>query len=132
MFEIMFTIVPIIIAVIWVFTIAMIFSPKLRAKFMGKQLKATKYMLDENKENLADMASTVGDITIDSTERIINENEEQLRNISTKKANISKEGIETTVRAIKKGLTEDVMFCKYCGQSIDSDSRFCKSCGKEQ
>ena len=106
MFEIMFIIVPIFVLVIWVFAIAMIFSPKLRAKFMGKQIKATKYMMDEN--------------------------EEDLRSIANKNADISKESIETTVRAIKRGITEDEVFCKYCGKSIDSDSKFCKNCGKEQ
>ena len=48
-------------------------------------------------------------------------------------ADATKDGIETTTRAIKKGFTEeDSIYCKYCGAKIDKDSKFCKSCGKEQ
>jgi len=50
----------------------------------------------------------------------------------TKSANIAKDAIETTVRAIKKGITEDEkMYCKHCGAFIDKDSKFCKECGKK-
>lgn len=89
------------------FVIALMISPKLRGKWMSKQVKATKYMVDESKEDIHD--------------------------ITTNMADASKEGVETTVRAIKKGITEDEdIFCKHCGAKIDSDSKFCKSCGKEQ
>ena len=104
--EILFTIVPILVAVVFILTFAMILSPKLRGKMMSNQIKATKYMLDENEENLKDMA--------------------------TKSANISKEGIEITTRAIKDGLTKESKYCKYCGEAIDEDSKYCKKCGKEQ
>ena len=63
---------------------------------------------------------------------IISSNEDDLKEISTKSANISKDGIEIKARAIKDGLTKEKKFCKYCGDSIDSDSKFCKNCGKEQ
>ena len=100
--EILFTIVPILVAVVFILTFAMILSPKLR----GIMMKATKYMLDENEENLKDMA--------------------------TKSANISKEGIEITTRAIKDGLTKESKYCKYCGEAIDEDSKYCKKCGERQ
>lgn len=105
--NVMFTVVPIIIGVIFIFVMLMIFSPKLRAKLMGTQIKATKYMIDENKDNLASIANTASDIAT---------------------PNITK-----TVRAIKAGLKfQEQMYCKYCGAFIDSDSNFCKSCGKKQ
>ena len=56
-----------------------------------------------------------------------------MRDITSNLADASKEGIKTTTRAIKEGLTEDeTVYCKHCGASIDSDSTFCKNCRKEQ
>lgn len=105
-FNIMFTIVPLLVFGGFIFTFALMFSPKLRAKFMGNQLKSTKYMLDEN--------------------------EEILRELNTKGANIQKDGITIKSRAVKQGFVGDSIYCKHCGVVIDSDSRFCKNCGKEQ
>ena len=49
----MIRIVPRLISIIFltvpIFVFVMIFRPKLRAKFMGYQLKNTKYMLDKMK-----------------------------------------------------------------------------------
>lgn len=87
---------------IWI----LMFSPKLRAKMMERQMKSMKYMMDENEEVLTD--------------------------ISKKSANISKEGIRIKANALKEGLTGNQVYCKYCGESIDEDSVFCKNCGKEQ
>lgn len=106
LFRLIFTIVPILVIGIFVFAFVMMFSPKLRAKFMAHQLKSQKYMLDEN--------------------------EDILKEINRKSANISKDGIETTAKAIKRGLSQDTIYCKHCGSSIDSDSRFCKNCGQRQ
>lgn len=77
-----------------------------RKKEMGKIIKDTKY--------------------------VISSHEDDLREISTKSANIYKDGIEITAKAIKNGFINEKQFCKHCGASIDSDSKFCKSCGKEQ
>lgn len=67
--------------------------------------KSTKYIQQENKQNLTDIANTTADI--------------------------SGEAITKTTRAIKKGL-RDTKFCKHCGAEIDADSKFCNSCGGEQ
>lgn len=106
MFEIMFVIVPVVAISIFVLTFALILSPKLRGKFMSNQIKATKYMMDESKNDI--------------------------RDISTSMANATKDGIRITTGAIKDGFTSNYIYCKYCGSSIDGDSRFCKNCGKEQ
>ena len=106
MFDAMMFIVPIISILIIILTFVMMFSTKARAKMMAKQIKATRYMMDEVKDDI--------------------------RSISTDMADATKGGIETSTRAIKKGLTEDIhIYCKHCGSAIDSDSRFCKSCGKK-
>lgn len=89
-----------------IFGIAMAFSPKLRGKMMSKQVKSMKYMMDESK----------GDI----------------KNISDDMAYATKDGIKTTVSAIKNGLQEESIYCKHCGTAIDSDSKYCNKCGKEQ
>ena len=107
MIQVMFIIVPILIALVFIFVIAQIVSPKFRGKIMNRQIKSIRYMVDESKDDI--------------------------ESISTDMANATKEGVETTTHAIKKGLTGlESIYCKYCGRKIDKDSRFCKNCGKEQ
>ena len=111
MFGVMFSIIPImaigLIIFVFILVFVLMFSPKARGKMMSKQIKATKYMVDETKDDIED--------------------------ISTNLANATKDGIETTTRAIRKGFTEEEgMYCKHCGGKIDKDSTFCKHCGKEQ
>ena len=93
-----------------IFVILSLFSPRVQGKMMKTTAKtgtiAEKEILDENEDIMS------------SNER--------------RKANIKKEGIEVTARAIKDGLTSNKIYCRYCGASIESDSRFCKNCGKEQ
>ena len=67
--------------------------------------KSAKYIQQQNKEDLSEIAST--------------------------QAEIMKDAVETTAGAVKEGLA-DTKFCKHCGAKIDEDSRFCKECGKEQ
>lgn len=106
MFDVVFYSILVIVVVIFIFTFVLMFSPKMRGKFMSKQIKAAKYMMDESKDDI--------------------------ENISTNMADASKTGIEITTRAIKKGFTEDEkIFCKHCGNKIDSESKFCKICGKD-
>ncbi len=103
----MFYIITTIAVVMVVFTIVLMFSSTLRGKMLSKQVKSMKYMMDESKDDL--------------------------ESISTDMANATKGGIETTTRAIKKGLTEEEdIYCKHCGSKIDHDSTFCKKCGKKQ
>ena len=111
MFEAMFVIVPILVAAGFVFVIAMMFSPKLRGKFMSKQVKAMKYMVDESKDDI--------------------------ESITTNMADATKTGIKTTTKAVAEGIKEgftgeETIYCKHCGATIDADSTFCKKCGKEQ
>ena len=81
------------------------FSPEIRKL----SIKTQKYQIEENKQDLTDIANTT--------------------------AEIHKDAVKTTASAIKDGLTEDTdpqMYCKHCGAQIDANSRFCKVCGKEQ
>lgn len=66
-----------------------------------------------------------------STKYIQEQNKEDLTSIASINADISSESVTKTTKAIKKGLTE-TMYCKHCGAEIDKDSKFCKDCGKEQ
>jgi len=156
-FDILFTVMLIFSLLIFVVVALMMFSPKLRSKFMKRQIKATKYMVEEsqddlidlaalgsniavkskkksmhaNKDDLIDLATLKSDISLKSKKNIMEENEEILEDIATKSASINQKGVEITARAIKKGLTEsEKMHCKHCGKSIDDDSEFCKHCGK--
>lgn len=106
-FKIFFIVVLILIILSFIFTIALIFSSKLKAKIIGKQVKVAKYVLDDN--------------------------EDILRDISDKSADIKANSYTTTARAIKKGLQnrEKGKYCKYCGYEIEEDSIYCKKCGKK-
>jgi len=129
MFDIMFVIVPILIFAGFVFTFALLLSPKLRGKLMSKQIDAANYMIKESKNSLSDLAGTAMDIK----KNILTENEDVWKEMYTKEAEIEKEGLKIKTSAIKEGLSGTKNnYCKHCGSLIDSDSRFCKSCGKKQ
>ena len=125
--EIMFVIIPVIAIGIMVFTFAMMFSPKLRGKMMAKQVQSLKHMVNATQDDMAELSGAM----VKTSKKIIDNNEEDLRHISKKSAEINAIGVETTARAIKRGLTEENIYCKYCGASIDSDSVFCNKCGKK-
>jgi len=105
LFNLIFTIVPIFILIVFVFTIVSIFSPKFRGKILSRNIKAMKYAMDESSDDL----KTINDI----------------------KANSEKDAITIKTKAFKKGFKDEV-YCKYCGYLIDSDSIYCKKCGKKQ
>ena len=46
-------------------------------------------------------------------------------------ANINKDAIYIKSKAIKDGLSSSKIYCKYCGNKIDSDSKYCNYCGKK-
>lgn len=75
------------------------------AKIQSAMIKQARYIQDQNKNTLSDMAST--------------------------QADINSEAITKVTKSIKEGF-EDHKYCKHCGAEIDADSRFCPYCGKEQ
>ena len=124
-----------IVIFMFVFVFINMFSSKSRAKMMSKQVKAMKHMVDYTKEDLQDLMTDLGEVSVNVQNNIINQNEDVLKNIANKTADISKEAIETTVGAVRNGWNADKVskqFCKYCGKKIDSDSRFCNYCGNKQ
>lgn len=130
--EILFYLIAILVVLIFVFTIALMISPKLRGKWMSNQIEATKHMMEYSKEDLKNILSTSKSIEVNAEKEMLDNNEEIMKDNITKKANINKEGIEITAKAIKKGLSNNKVYCKYCGKLIDSDSKYCKVCGREQ
>ena len=130
--EILFFIIPILVVLTFIFTIALMVSPKLRGKWMSKQIEATKHMMEYSKDDLKDILSTSKSVEVNAEKEILDNNEEIMKDNVTRKANINKEGIEITAKAIKEGLTNNKVYCKYCGKLIDSDSKYCKVCGRTQ
>lgn len=131
--EIMFIIVPIFIAIVFILIVAIIISPKLRGKLMSSQIRAVKNMTDYSKEDIEDLMTNLETISINSKNKTINQNEDILKNIADKEAEINKNSITSNARAFKDGISNnDTVFCKNCGSIIDDDSKFCKFCGKEQ
>lgn len=130
MFNAMFYIIPILGIAIFAFACIMMFSAKARGKLMSKQMKAMRYMMEESQEDLSTIVST----TNKAASHGIHESREELKMMGDDLAYASEDAIETTVRAVKKGITEEepVVFCKHCGKPIDEDSKYCRHCGKEQ
>lgn len=58
-------------------------------------------------------------------------NKDDLQTIARNSADISKDAITKTAKAVKNGL-EETKFCKYCGEAISKDSVYCSKCGKKQ
>ena len=115
-----------------IFVILSLFSPRVQGKMMSKQIKSVKHMMDYSKDDLKELMKTTAKTGTIAEKEILDENEDIMSSNERRKANIKKEGIEVTARAIKDGLTSNKIYCRYCGTSIESDSRFCKNCGKEQ
>jgi hypothetical protein len=70
-------------------------------------IRTNKYIQDENKEDLTDIANTA--------------------------AKIHANAVTTISHAAAKGFTqENTVFCKECGAKIDADSKFCRHCGTKQ
>ncbi len=159
LFNAMFTIVPILIACVFIFVFVLIFSPKLRAKMIGLNIKTAKYAVEDNKENLVDIGTAAGDIIaqtgknvvannrenvsdiissaadaiIDAQDSIFDENGDKIDHIISRRSDIRKQEVASIARGIKDGLTNtESIFCKHCGATIDADSKFCKKCGQEQ
>ena len=66
-----------------------------------------------------------------STRYIQQENKEELSRIADDAADIMSGAITKATHAVKEGL-QDSIFCKHCGAEIDADSVFCSKCGKKQ
>ena len=126
-FNIIFIFLIIVFVLIFIFAILTFVSPKFRGKMMSRQIKSLKYMTEYSKDDLTDL----GEASININSSILNNNEDKLKDIADKTANISKDAIKTTVSAIKNGIKDNI-YCKHCGEVIDSDSKFCKYCGREQ
>lgn len=67
--------------------------------------QTSKYIQEQNKEDLTDMANT--------------------------SVEIYEEAVTRMAGAVREGLTEETIYCKHCGAKIDADSKFCSQCGKE-
>ena len=83
-------------------------------------------------KDLMKQAESMMDDMIEVRKRILDKHEEDLKDLSLREANIEKEGIKVKAKALKDGFVNESIYCKYCGELIDSDSIFCKKCGKKQ
>jgi len=133
MHNIIFIVISIIAGIVFIFVIAMFISPKLKGKFMSRQIKAMKHMTDYSASDFESIGTNLGQAAVNIRKNIITNNKDSLKEMANAEAEIRKDAIKTTTRAIKEGFTgtDETIFCKHCGSTIDSDSKFCKACGKE-
>ena len=68
--------------------------------------------------------------TIKTANYIQEKNKEELQEMMSRAARINSEAVTISAQAVAKGLSE-TMYCKYCGEKIDSNSQFCKYCGQK-
>ena len=83
---------------------------------MSNQIEATKHMMEYSKEDLKNILSISKSIEVNAEKEMLDNNEEIMKDNITKKANINKEGIEITAKAIKEGLSNNKVYCKVCGR----------------
>ncbi|MGM9970029.1 MAG: zinc ribbon domain-containing protein [Anaeroplasma sp.] len=72
----------------------------------------------------------ISKLTAKSSKYIQECNKDDLKDISSTHADIYSDAIKKTVRSVKEGL-EDTIYCRYCGEEINSDSVYCPKCGKK-
>lgn len=123
--DLLFFLVPVIV---FVAIAVIILNPKRGEKTMEKQFDRLNNMMDDMMPSLKKLSKK----SIEMQKEILGENKEDLKDISNMQADIESESLTKKASAIKKGLSKDTIYCKYCGSSIDEDSVFCKNCGKRQ
>ena len=77
-----FTNANIFFVVITIIAFGIIFSPKLRAKMMSRNVKSLKYMTDYSKKDIEDIVKNIGDISINSKHKILTENKNKIKEIT--------------------------------------------------
>lgn len=105
------------------------FNPNIRSKWVGRQLRIQKKVLEDNKDTIKDINALGGEVAIDSYNEILDKNGDTLKSALDKNADISKDSIKTVAKAIKDGVKGEI-YCKHCGNAVEADSKFCKHCGK--
>lgn len=130
-FNFIFIIVLVLVFGTFILAFFMMFSSKFRGKLMSKQIESMKYMTDYSEEDMEKILTKLNQVGINSKKNILDENEDTLKEIADKNADINKDAVKEYAKSIKEGLA-DTIYCKHCGEAIDSDSKYCKKCGKEQ
>ena len=92
------------LSVVGFMTCSVGFMVGFRPEITKINLKAARHIQEENKDDLAAIASNAADIASDA--------------------------VSTTAKAVAEGM-RDTVFCKHCGAKIDADSKFCSNCGKK-
>ena len=72
----------------------------------------------------------ISKLSVKTARYIQEENKDDLQEIASTSAEIASDAITTVTKAVKNGF-DDKIFCKHCGKPIDADSKFCSHCGKE-
>ena len=74
----------------------------------------------------------IAKMSASSTRYIMEENKDDLSAVASTGAEIMSDAVTKTASAVREGLSEKKKYCKHCGSLIDEDSKFCSNCGKEQ
>lgn len=80
----------------FVFNLFMMFSPKLRAKMMKKNIEAAKYLAEDSKGDVADIANSLADMA--------DESKDSLKKMADVGASASHDAVSSTTEAIASGI----------------------------
>ena len=131
-FKIFFVIITLLAIAIFVYVAMLMFGTKTRSKMLARQMKSLRGATDLSKEDIESMLTNLSDASIKSKKKVIDENEDNLKDIADANARINKGAVKETAKAFKEGFTSsDKIYCKYCGAEIDTDSVYCNKCGKK-
>ena len=89
------------------------------------------FMESYSKKDFEDINYNVADASMNANKRLMEDNYDDLEDMASMNANINKDAIYIKSKAIKDGLSSSKIYCKYCGNKIDSDSKYCNYCGKK-
>ena len=118
MFDIIFVITAIFIGFTFIFVVLMFVSPKLRGKLMSRQVKTLKHMTDYSKKDFEDINYNVADASMNANKRLMDDNYDDLEDMASMNANINKDAIYIKSKAIKDGLSSSKIYCNYCGKKL--------------
>jgi hypothetical protein len=74
----------------------------------------------------------ISSMSVKSAKYIQQETKDDLKDIADSSADIAANAVSRLASAAKDGISPQKKYCKHCGTLIDADSKYCNRCGKPQ
>lgn len=99
----------------------------LMAKF---NLKVSKHIVEQNKDDLAELSK----YGVDINKKVITDKQSDLTDIANMQADITRDAVKKTAKSASEGWEDgqgNTKFCANCGQKISASAKFCPNCGQK-